>query len=280
MTDVRDKVAFITGGASGIGLGIARALSAAGATVVLADVEAAALERARHSITTGRVTTVALDVTDRDALAAARDRVLDALGAVHLLFNNAGVNVPGSFTDIDYADWDWVLGVNLGGVVNGVMTFLPELIRHGSEAHVVNTASVGGLVGMHGLGIYNTSKFAVVGLSESLRADMHAHGVGVSVLCPGVVATALGSSERNRPAALGGRPAEAGTPAPAAMPGSSPDEVGRQVVDAVLDNRFFICTHAEFRDIVAARNDALTAAFDGGGDPAQVDAMRRLVLPF
>ncbi|MEQ8483809.1 MAG: SDR family NAD(P)-dependent oxidoreductase [Pseudomonadales bacterium] len=280
MTDVRGKVAFITGGASGIGLGIARALSAAGATVVLADVEAAALERARHSITTGSVMTVAVDVTDRDALAAARDRVLDALGAVHLLFNNAGVNVPGSFTDIDYADWDWVLGVNLGGVVNGVMTFLPELIRHGAAAHVVNTASVGGLVGMYGLGIYNTSKFAVVGLSESLRADMHAHGVGVSVLCPGVVATALGSSERNRPAALGGRPAAAGTPAPAAMPGSSPDDVGRQVLDAVLGNRFFICTHAEFRDIVAARNEALTAAFDGGGDPVQVDAMRRLVLPF
>lgn len=280
MTEVRDKVAFITGGASGIGLGIARALSAAGATVVLADVEAAALDHARSSITTGKVMTVPVDVTDRAALAAARDEVLEALGAVQLLFNNAGVNVPGTFTEVGYADWDWVLGVNVGGVINGVMTFLPELIRHGSDAHVVNTASVGGLVGMHGLGIYNTSKFAVVGLSEALRADMRAHGVGVSVLCPGVVATALGSSERNRPAALGGRPGAKTPAAPGVMAGSSPDQLGEQVLAAVRADEFFICTHAEFRDIVAARNDALAAAFDGGGDPEQVSAMRRLVLPF
>ncbi len=301
MTEVRDKVAFITGGASGIGLGIARAFGAAGARLVLADVEKAALRAARETLTSeGLIAmTVEVDVTDRRALAVARDRVLESHGAVHLLFNNAGVNVPGAFDEVGYADWDWVLGVNLGGVVNGVTTFLPELIRHGRESHVVNTASVGGLVGMRRLAIYNTSKFAVVGLSEALRADMQAHGVRVSVLCPGIVATALATSERNRPAQLGGTagaaaaPGTSGqaaevagsaamavTPDPLAPAGTSPEVLGRQVLAAVREERFFICTHPEFRDTVAGRNAAVIAAFEGAGDPDQVEAMRRLVVPF
>jgi NAD(P)-dependent dehydrogenase (short-subunit alcohol dehydrogenase family) len=283
MTDVREKVAFITGGASGIGLGIARALGAAGARLVIADVESAALDRARQTLADAGLSavTVTVDVTDREALAAARDHVVQSLGGVHLLFNNAGVNVPGAFPDLSYEDWDWVLGVNLGGVVNGVVTFLPELMRHGTAAHVVNTASVGGLVGMPHLGIYNTSKFAVVGLSEALRADMLPHGVGVSVLCPGTVATALGSSERNRPAALGGGASELTAGSPEAPPvGTSPEALGRQVLAAVLGDEFFICTHPEFRDIVAERNQALLAAFAGAGEPEQVAAMRRLVVPF
>lgn len=286
MTSIRDKTAFITGGASGIGLGLAEVFARAGAKVVIADVEAAALERAeQHLIAQGAAAlALRLDVTDRDAFAAARDAAIERFGAVHLLFNNAGVNVPGPLDRVSYADWDWVMGVNLGGVINGVTTFLPELLRHGNEAHVVNTASVGGLVGMRGLGIYNASKFAVVGLSEALRADMVASGVGVSVLCPGVVATALTTSERNRPAALGGsaadapEPVEPGDPAPAGV--MSPLTLALLVREAVEAGRFFISSHPEFRSLVGQRNDAVLASFSGSADPDAEAAMRALIEPF
>ena len=290
VTRVKDKVAFITGGASGIGLGMAEVFAQSGARVVIADVETGALDRAAaHLASQGAsVLPLQLDVTDREAFGRALDAALAQFGAVHLLFNNAGVNVPGPLDEVSYQDWDWVLGVNLGGVINGVTTFLPELKRHGSEAHVINTASVGGLVGMRGLGIYNASKFAVVGLSEALRADMKPYGVGVSVLCPGVVATSLTSSERNRPAALGGAsgpssesaedaPAEAAAPAPGVM---SPLTLAMLVLEAVEQNRFFISSHPEFRELVGQRNEAVAASFRGSADPQAVAAMSALVEPF
>jgi NAD(P)-dependent dehydrogenase (short-subunit alcohol dehydrogenase family) len=294
VTGVNDKTAFITGGASGIGLGLAEVFARAGARVAIADVESAALERAKHHLDAqgADVLALQLDVTDRAAFAAARDAAIEHFGAVHLLFNNAGVNVAGPLDQVSYADWDWVMGVNLGGVINGVTTFLPELMRHGSEAHVVNTASVGGLVGMRGLGIYNASKFAVVGLSEALRADMVAHGVGVSVLCPGVVATALTSSERNRPAALGGggpgqggdgaRQPSTGAAATDAAPAAamSPLTLALQVLEAVEAGHFFISSHPEFRGLVGQRNDAVLASFSGSADPQAVAAMSALVEPF
>jgi NAD(P)-dependent dehydrogenase (short-subunit alcohol dehydrogenase family) len=282
---IAGQVAFITGGASGIGLGIARAFGAAGARIAIADIEQAALDRATRDLAQSGIEAlgVRLDVTDRAAFAAARDEVLRAFGAVHLLFNNAGVNVAGPIDQVSFADWDWVLSVNLGGVINGVMTFLPELKRHPGRAHVVNTASVGGLVGMRNLSIYNTSKFGVVGLSEAMRADLAASGVGVSVLCPGIVATALGTSERNRPgrAAVANAPpteaAPAGAPAAAGM---SPDALGNRVLDAVQAGEFFISSHTEFRPIVGQRNAAVQASFHGAEDPAAVTAMQALVLPF
>ena len=286
MESVQDKVAFITGGASGIGLGLATVFAGEGMKVVLADVEQDALDSASAELA-GRgadVHAVQVDVTDREALARARDSAIDRFGAVHLLCNNAGVNVPGALFDVSYEDWDWVLGVNLGGVVNGVTTFLPELMRHGSDAHVVNTASVGGLVGMVGLGIYNAAKFAVVGLSEALRADLLDSGVGVSVLCPGVVKSALGSSERNRPAHLSSAGATVAQATPAAetdapQMGTEPLDLARQVLRGILAGRFFLCTHPEFKDIVAERNAALDAAFAEDADPAMVAAMRGLVRP-
>ena len=176
MTSVSNKVAFVTGAASGIGFGIAAALARRGTRVVLADVEAGALARACEQLERSGAEVLAqrLDVTDRGAFAAARDAAIARFGAVQLLFNNAGVNADGPLDRVTYQDWDWVLGVNLGGVVNGLTTFLPELKRHGRAAHVVNTASVGGLVGMRGLGVYNASKFAVVGLSEALRDNLQA----------------------------------------------------------------------------------------------------------
>ena len=282
MTSVSNKTAFITGGASGIGLGIAHVFGLAGARIVIADIEQQALDRATAALAASNIeaSAVLLDVTDRNAFAAARADVVARHGAVHLLFNNAGVNVPGPLHQVAFRDWDWVLGVNLGGVINGVTTFLPELMRHGSEAHVINTASVGGLVGMRSLGIYNTSKFAVVGLSEALRADLEPHGVKVSVLCPGVVATALGQSERNRPVSLGGSGKAPPTADAAHAAGMTPIELAQQVLAAVQADQFYISSHAEFRELVGQRNDAVQASFRGEADPAAVDAMRALVLPF
>jgi NAD(P)-dependent dehydrogenase (short-subunit alcohol dehydrogenase family) len=284
MTSIAEKSAFVTGGASGIGLGLAEALAQRGARVAIADIEAGALERAREQLARGgaEVLALRLDVTDRVAFAEARDAALARFGAVQLLFNNAGVNADGPLDRVTYEDWDWVLGVNLGGVVNGLTTFLPELKRHGSAAHVVNTASVGGLVGMRNLGIYNASKFAVVGLSEALRADLKPHGVGVSVLCPGVIATALPSSARNRPAALGGGAAPAAVAPESASASAlmSPAQFAAQVMDAIEANRFFVSSHAEFRELVGQRNRAVDASYRGVADPAAVAAMRALIEPF
>jgi len=216
MDRFENRVAFITGGASGIGLALARRCAGEGMAVVIGDVEAAALERAEAELRalTDAVLALPVDVTRRDDLEQALTRAVEAFGAVNLLCNNAGVNAAGPIDTLTFRDWDWVLGVNLGGVVNGVVTFLPELLRHGGAAHIVNTASVGGLLGMAGLAPYNASKFAVVGLSEALRADLAGRGVGVSVLCPGLIDTDLSStSARNRPDRFGGPQS-----APSAMP--------------------------------------------------------------
>ena len=193
MDRLEGKAAFITGAASGIGFAMASVFARAGMRVVLADVEQGRLDAAVGQLADAghEVVGVQVDVTDRAGVAQARDAALDAFGAVHLLCNNAGVNAAGPLFDVTYKDWDWVMGVNLWGVVHGVHEFLPHLMTHGADAHIVNTASVGGLVGMRNLGIYNAAKFGVVGLTEALRADMEACGVGVSVLCPGIVSTSL-----------------------------------------------------------------------------------------
>lgn len=173
MDRLKNRVAFITGGASGIGLALARCCADEGMAVVIGDVESSSLEAAAEELRqlTDRVLPVQVDVTDRGALQQALTNAVDAFGAVNLLCNNAGVNAAGPVDTLTFRDWDWVLGVNLGGVVNGIVTFLPELLRHPGAAHIVNTASVGGLLGMAALAPYNASKFAVVGLSEALRTD-------------------------------------------------------------------------------------------------------------
>jgi len=272
----------VTGGASGIGLGIAEVLGRAGARVVIADIEQKALDRARAQLAQAEIEALALrlDVTDRAAFTRARDAALEAHGAVHLLFNNAGVNVPGPVEELSFDDWDWVLGVNLGGVVNGVMTFLPELLRHPGSAHIVNTASVGGLIGMRGLSIYCTAKFGVVGMSESLRADLGPRGIAVSVLCPGIVATALGTSARNRPGGAAPTLSPDGSAPAAPAAGMEPLELGSIVLEALLENRFFISSHPEFRELVGQRGAAVQASFHGNAPTAAVDAMRALIEPF
>lgn len=289
MEKLAGKTAFITGAASGIGFGMASVFAREGMRVVLADVEQGRLDAAvgRLADAEHEVIGVQVDVADREAVARARDAALDAFGAVHLLCNNAGVNAYGPLHQVTYKDWDWAMGVNLGGVIHGVHEFLPHLMTHGADAHIVNTASIGGLVGCRSLGIYCAAKFAVVGLTESLRADMEECGVGVSVLCPGMVSTSLGTSERNRPEHLANvdTPSAVDLSAAAAAKlgpalGTDPMDLAEQVLAAVRANQFFINPHAECKPMVDQRHAAIGATFTDDADPAMVETMTGLVRPF
>ena len=270
MEDLAGKVVFVTGGAGGLGLAMAEAFAGAGARIVLADLDAGALADAAERFRGRNVPVVVLelDVTDREAFAAAAQRAVDAFGAIHVLCNNAGVYRGGRLDAVTHEDWDWVLGVNVGGVVNGLQAVLPH-IRAAGEGHVVNTASMAGIAGITGLGVYNASKFAVVGMSEALRGDLADTGIGVSVLCPGMVRTRILESERNRPAALepASEEAEAAARAQAELmheamvSGIDAAEVGQLVLDGVRENRFWLFTHPEMKDFVAARAQEQLAAF-------------------
>ena len=268
MKDVAGKVALITGGASGIGLAMAHSFSAAGMKVVIADIEEAALQSATESFgnSNAGVITVQVDVTDRDAMADARQRTLDAFGKVHVLCNNAGVFIRGNIADMTYKDWDWVMKVNVDGVINGIVTFIDDLKAHGEGGHIVNTASIAGQYGVPGLSVYVASKFALVGVSESMRADLANDNIRVSVLCPGVVATGIGSSERNRPDEFSGSATPAmtqqGDGDPSDMTVMDPAEIGDMVLHAILNDQFYILTHPEFRPMLQMRSEELEASFD------------------
>ena len=196
--DVEGKVAFVTGGGSGVGLGMAKAFVAAGMRVAIADIRADHLEAAVAELD-GDVHAIQLDVTDREAFARAADETERVLGNVHVLCNNAGINLFNDLAEATYQDWDWVLGVNLGGVVNGVVTFVPRIKAHGERGHVVNTASMAAFVAGPGAGIYTTAKFAVHGLSDALRWSLLPHGIGVSMVCPGLVKSKIYESDLIRP---------------------------------------------------------------------------------
>lgn len=192
MIDIKGRTAFITGGANGIGLGIARSLAREGAKLALADIDAAALATAKEELQSiTQVETYVLDIRDREAFAATADAVERVLGPVTLLFNNAGVAAASSVVGLTYKLWDWALGINLNGVINGIQTFLPRMIANGQGGHIVNTSSGAGLAAVNNGVLYTTTKFAVVGMSEELKIspEMVAAGIGVSVLCPARVAT-------------------------------------------------------------------------------------------
>jgi NAD(P)-dependent dehydrogenase (short-subunit alcohol dehydrogenase family) len=258
--DLESKVAVVTGGGSGIGRALAQRFAAEGMRVVVADVEREALEETARSIGDAAlpVVTDVSSAADVDRLA---DRAFETHGEVHVLCNNAGVFQGGLAWERTVADWEWVLGVNLWGVIHGVRAFVPRMLRQGGEGHVVNTASLAGVVTGSLSGPYHVSKFGVVALSESLFHDLRTQGseIGVSVLCPGAVATNIGSSERNRPAAL-----EPGSGAEDAAfvtqmlvditgRGAPPDEVAGMVVDAIRANRFYIPTTPDFDDQIRHR---------------------------
>ena len=278
MKDLTGKTAVVTGGASGIGFGIARALAGAGMRVAIADVEDAALERARASLASsgGDVLAVRADVTDRGVLAAAADEVEEAFGKVHVLCNNAGVLVGGSIDEMAYADWDWVLAVNVRGVINGVQTFLPRIAGHGEGGHIVNTASLAGMSTARGMSVYTTSKYAVVGLTEALRADLADSGIGVSVLCPGVVDTNIFDSGRNRPDAMRSETDTDVYPMVRHLPEEDraarmervlstaldPAAVGEIVLHGIRRNETFIFTHPNIESMVETRHAAIADAFE------------------
>jgi len=261
MEDLQGKVAVITGGASGIGLAVAEQAAAAGMRLVLGDVEEAPLREAERVLGArgAEVLGVVTDVADEASVRALRDRALDRFGAVHLVHNNAGVGVGGPIWEVSQEDWRWILDVNLWGVVHGVRTFVPLLIEQG-EGHVVNTASIAGLVASPFLGPYNATKQAVVAISETLYKDLELAGspVGVSVLCPGFVQTRIGESDRNRPAWAPGAEGEAAEGMRGAIQalvagGIPPDRVGTAVIDAVRANQFYILTHPELDAVVHTR---------------------------
>jgi NAD(P)-dependent dehydrogenase (short-subunit alcohol dehydrogenase family) len=252
---IRDRVAVVTGGASGIGLGMARALAGAGAKLVLADIEQEPLEAAARGLADdgADVVGVVCDVADPKSVDRLRDETLSAFGAVHVLCNNAGVggDSTSAIWEQPAGEWDWVMGVNLRGVIHGIQRFMPLMVEQGAGGHVVNTASMAGLV--EGAGIYGVTKHAVVALSESIYRDVQMRGlpIGVSVLCPGWVNTRIMESGRNRPEAP--RPAEeAPNPmlqqfldafAEQVRNGMDPDEVGRLVVAAIEEERFYVLPH-------------------------------------
>lgn len=263
MQDLENKVAVITGAGSGIGEGIARAAAAAGMKVVVADIDIAKAQIVAADLQSGgsEAMAVAVDVSDLASVEALRDKALRQYGAVHLLCNNAGVWLGALMRDADIKDWQYLINVNLFGVIHGVKAFLPLLVDQG-EGHIVNTASVGGLISGPPEGLYTTTKFAVVGLSEALLLEVAEHGVGVSVLCPGLVDTNLiTQSFAVRPDAVNSGIDHQQTP-PDVASGLSPVLVGQQVIDAVQDNGFYVITHDDYRDIIKMRHDGIIDALD------------------
>jgi NAD(P)-dependent dehydrogenase (short-subunit alcohol dehydrogenase family) len=253
MKDFAGRTAFVTGGANGIGIGVVRALLAEGCNVAMADIRQESIEKALGGLNHPKLMGVQVDVSSRDAMKKAADFVEAKFGPVSLLFNNAGINLFQTAEDSSYDDWDWVMGVNLHGPINGVMTFVPRMIAAGKGGYIVNTASMASFLAAGVPAIYNTTKFAVRGLSESLRASLAAHGIGVSVLCPGLVKSYIYASNDIRPESLkrGAKPVDAaGVKRLADIHefGMEPDVIASRVLEAMRENRFHIFTHPEFKD--------------------------------
>lgn len=266
MKEFKDKVAVVTGGASGIGRAMAERFAAEGMKVVLADIEPESLSRAESEMK-GAGATVASKVTDvskQDDVEALARFTIDTFGAVHIVCNNAGVAMGGPSWEHSMKDWEWVFGVNVWGVVHGVRTFVPIMLEQDDECHIVNTASGAGLHVRPFLGLYAASKHAVVALSDALSQEMKAMGkkIGVSVLCPAVVNTRIGEAERNRPSELTNA-AEGETPPQmqvmeqafraALAAGMAPSDVAEAVLAAIRNDRLYILTHEETKDRLKVR---------------------------
>ena len=268
MEQLSGKVAVVTGGGSGIGRAMALAFAAQGMHVAIADIELAPAEAVAAEVrSTGQKALAArLDVTDRPAMKLFADRVYTELGSCDVLCNNAGVVAFRPVPQMTDADWDWVVGVDLLGVINGTAIFLPRMAKAGNGGHVVNTASIAGMVAgaTPGIASYTTAKFGVVGMSEGMANDLKPVNIGVSVLCPGGVRTRIATSTRNRQDDFGGP--EPGNQAMEAgmQSGMDPAAVAALVVRAVKENQLHIMTHPETKAGVAERFDRILAAYDWG----------------
>ena len=271
MRELAEKTAVVTGGGSGIGAALVRAFARERMDVVVADVDLPAAEKIAAEVRAAgrRALAVRADVSSLASVEALAERTFRELGACHVLCANAGVLVMGAFETRTPKDWEWVLGVNLAGVLHGVQAFLPRMLAQPGEKQIVNTGSIAGLTSGPGIGVYATSKFAVVGLSEHMRHDLARHGIGVSVLCPAGVQTKILSSERNRPAELGVSKISradvelvlsAGQPHPEEM--QPPELIAEAVLEGIRANDAFIVTHSHHRAPSEARHAELMRAFD------------------
>lgn len=269
MQDVIGKGAFITGGASGIGLGIARACVQAGMRVVLADLRQDHLDQALSAFEArgqrASVHAIQLDVTDRDAYARAANEAEEVFGKVHLLFNNAGFGLMGPIKKMKYADWDWGLGVMLGGVVNGIQNFLPRLLAHGEGGHICSTSSISALLPINGAVVYSSAKAALIAMTEAMRGELAADNIGVSVFCPGPVQSNINQTGRLRPDRYRDsnfladeKELERHSPSPNWM---TADECGERVLEGIRRNDLYIFTHREFKEPLALKCQALLNAF-------------------
>jgi NAD(P)-dependent dehydrogenase (short-subunit alcohol dehydrogenase family) len=266
MQNLQNKTAFVTGGASGIGLGIAKALLGAGMNVVIADIRDDHLAAAQAELgAREHVLALQLDVTDRAAYARAADAAEQRFAKIHILCNNAGVAVVGPTELATFADWDWVMGVNLGGTINGIVTLLPRIKKHGEGGHIVNTASMSGLMPHPGATIYGTSKGAVVHMMECMRAELEPQGIICSAFCPGAVQSNIAEASKTRPARLADSGyAEADR---RRQQGGNffhlyqtKEAVGQRVLRGILNDELYIMTHSEFRQGVEDRAQAMCAA--------------------
>ena len=248
LTSLKDRTAVVTGGASGIGRALCLAFAREGADVVVADLDEAGMAETVTAVQKAgrRGLGVRTDVSRLGDVQALADRAFRELGAVHVVCNNAGVALWGGLESVTHRDWEWAIGVNLWGVVHGVEAFVPRMVAQRQPGHVVNTASMAGLIASQGLGIYNTTKYAVVGLSETLQKDLRGYDIGVSVLCPMGVHTNIRRSDRNRPPELRNATPEAADGAVELIGRYlSPEHVADRVLRAIYANRLYVITHEE-----------------------------------
>ena len=288
MQDFAGKVAFITGGGSGVGFGQAKVFARAGARIVLADICADHLNQAlshfRHSGTPAHG--IHLDVTDRAAFERAAQETERLVGPVQLLFNTAGVSMFGPLEKSTYEDYDWMMGVNFGGVVNGIQTFVPRMIERGQGGYIVNTASMSGLIASGPAGIYCASKFAVVGLSQALRQSLDRYDIGVSVLCPGNVNTNIAECTRNRPPHLANTGYHIDADVVDAFrniysAGMDPVELAEHLIEAMRRNQLYVIPYPEMRQRLMDHFESVLAAFPPpGSDVAGVTRRQAAMLRF
>lgn len=269
MSDIQGRVAFVTGGASGLGLSMARIFLSRGASVMLADRDAEGLERAiaELSTETNQVASVVCDVADAGEMEKAAQATIDHFGKVHIVVNNAGVALGGQPGEIPMKDWRWIVDINLLGVVHGIEVFTPLIKSHGEGGHFVNTASMAGHVSPGGMGPYNATKYAVVGYSEGLKTELMADQIGVSVLCPGWVRTNIHTTGFGRPSSEITVEDAKDDPQFQEMDavikgGLDPDLVAEWVADCVEADRLYIFTHAEMQPAIEMKYAQIKADYD------------------